>query len=339
MKKFKYILIAILATALVACEKEIEFDGEISQPQLVIDCRLSTDSLISANITKSKFFLESDNNFEVVENADVSLYINDIFKEKLNYQNNGKYISIIKPLNGDKVKLIVSKDGNTASCQTIVSPKSTVKDMSYTIKYLQKYANVEQKQDKYGSYTSEYDTIGYQIYFKLKVTLRLTDNGSLKEYYQLSNPPYIELGVGSWSNSSITFDGVLNDNNSISGDIFGDTESSNKYNIFSDEIFNGKNVDITFMLNGQVSFHKEDSQLYYIDIPFKNLNEDLYRYYFTRSSQENSDDLFSEPVQIYSNVTNGIGIMGASTLCNGNLRINVYNLLKYENQGSYSDMY
>lgn len=339
MKRFKYILLAILATTFAACEKEIEFDGEITKPQLVIDCRFSSDSLISACITKSKFFLESNNSFEVVENADVSLYINDIFKEKMTYQDNGNYISTVKAQNNDKVKLIVSKDGNTASCQTIVSPQSTVKDMSYTIKYLYHDVSVEQKQDQYGHYTSEYDTTNFRINFELKITAKLSDNGSLKEFYQLSNPPYIESGNGSWSNSYITFDGVLNDDNSTTDEIFGNSESTNKYNIFSDELFNGKDVNITFILNGQVTFRKEDSNLHYIDIPFKNLNEDLYRYYFTRSSQENSDDLFSEPVQIYSNVTNGIGIMGASTLCKGNLRINVFDLLKLENQGSYSDMY
>jgi hypothetical protein len=60
MKRF--ILLAISAILLASCEKEIEFNGEQTDPKLVVNSIVGTNEPVKAYISKSYFFLDYDEN-------------------------------------------------------------------------------------------------------------------------------------------------------------------------------------------------------------------------------------------------------------------------------------
>jgi hypothetical protein len=92
--------------------------------------------------------------------------------------------------------------------------------------------------------------------------------------------------------------------------------STNKFNVFSDDLFNGKQYALKF----SVPYNKEvylpgkiplsTKKELYIDL--QGISREYYLYLQTRSNAKNSN-FFAEPVQVYTNITGGIGILGSYT--------------------------
>ena len=128
MKTLHIIWFVLLSISIfTSCEKEIDFDGETTESQLVLNSFITPYSTIVANVSESQFFLNNDYLFKAVENAEVSIYCNGILKETMQHSLNGKYISATKPEVGDVVKLVVKvpeKDEITG--ETTIYPKANV---------------------------------------------------------------------------------------------------------------------------------------------------------------------------------------------------------------------
>ena len=75
--------------------------------------------------------------------------------------------------------------------------------------------------------------------------------------------------------------------------------------IFSDQYFNGKEytIPVSFFV-GHTSPRKKDLNIYLISI-----SEQYYNYVTSAiNQQENNDDYYAEPTQVYNNIINGFGI-------------------------------
>ena len=72
----RVILLAISAILLASCEKEIEFNGEQTDPKLVINSLVEPGQPVSAAISKSFFFLDNDANTIAPDNLVATLYVN-----------------------------------------------------------------------------------------------------------------------------------------------------------------------------------------------------------------------------------------------------------------------
>ena len=65
--KRKYILAVLFIGLLICgCDKTIEFNGKITSPMLVVSCFVTPDSVIKAELTKSRFFLDEGYVFDRV---------------------------------------------------------------------------------------------------------------------------------------------------------------------------------------------------------------------------------------------------------------------------------
>lgn len=108
IKIFSNLIVVILI--LSACTKSIDFEGEITAPKVVVHSFINPDSVVSAYVSLSTFFLSDTLQFKQVYNADVSLYVNGGFKEKMNrvYSSRAaKYKGTYQPAIGDIVKIVV----------------------------------------------------------------------------------------------------------------------------------------------------------------------------------------------------------------------------------------
>jgi hypothetical protein len=91
--------------------------------------------------------------------------------------------------------------------------------------------------------------------------------------------------------------------------------SSNAYNVFSDDLFDGKQYSLKFSINEYKDYYgegqKDIKKEVYINL--QTISKGYYLYLRTRDASDNSNDFFSEPIQIFNNVEGGIGILGSYT--------------------------
>jgi len=312
MKSVKIYLSLIISLVLFAsCEKDVEFKGEMTKSVLVVNSFVSPDSVVSANVSESKFFLEEENTITGIENATVSVYVNDVFKEKMIHTDKGNYRGTYIPTIGEIIKLVVTVSNKTdVSCQdkVLTRPEIVSVDTAVTSStggYLLDYHTKLNSND-----TQVYDTIGKSRNYDCEFKIKMKDKGNEKNYYRLAvvrNSTF--EGESGYEFVHIT-DNI--DPEAYSSDPLQTEDDSNPFCVFSDDIINGKEYTLKFKLSQNViTFYnrpKETKQE--LIIALQQISKDYYLYLRTRAVA-NEDNVFSEPVQIHCNIKNGLGVFGS----------------------------
>ncbi|WP_066629943.1 DUF4249 family protein [Labilibacter marinus] len=91
------------------------------------------------------------------------------------------------------------------------------------------------------------------------------------------------------------------------------TYPSNYYGtLFTDESFNEKRKEIFLE---PIQYFGDDPYGAYLSVELYHITEDYYRHYESTLRQVNAEnDIYSEPVQVYSNVKNGHGLFGGASI-------------------------
>lgn len=322
MKKTLYIL--ILALIFVSCEKVIEFKGEVTEPMIVVSSFITPDSTISAHLSKSRFFLENSVQHYLIENAEFKLIINGEAKGKLLYQGNGFYNSPIKPRIGDEVKFEISAPGfDPASSTTKIPERVPLISVDTT-------STIETGYQIYDNPNGGTDTISYHKIRKMNFRVKFKDNGNQKNYYRL----LVALETTSNGNPITTylskFDDIIfgnqSENSGVQG-VFDISNSNYSFDTFSDELINGKEYEIKIQSDIVLeSSYFEDSPFYYDGLQSYEFSKEKYKFYLQQISPEyyfyaksfaaarnTNGNPFVEPVQIHSNIQDGIGLLGSYT--------------------------
>jgi hypothetical protein len=312
MKSVKIYLSLIISLVLFAsCEKDVEFKGEMTKSVLVVNSFVSPDSVVSANVSESKFFLEEESTITGIENATVSVYVNDVFKEKMIHTDKGNYTGTYIPTIGEIIKLVVTVPNKTdVSCQDKVLTRPEIVSVDTTVTsstggYLLDYHTKLNSND-----TQVYDTIGKSRNYDCEFKIKMKDKGNEKNYYRLAvvrNSTF--EGESGYEFVHIT-DNI--DPEAYSSDPLQTEDDSNPFCVFSDDIINGKEYTLKFKLSQNViTFYnrpKETKQE--LIIALQQISKDYYLYLRTRAVA-NEDNVFSEPVQIHCNIKNGLGVFGS----------------------------
>jgi hypothetical protein len=329
-----FFCISISIFIFASCQKNIESNDEISKPMVVVHSFLSPDTVVSAHVSLSRFFLSDSLQFQDINNADVAVIVNGTLKEKMSLIANGQYQGTYRPVIGDVVKLVVKVPSmNEVSSQTGFCNPTVIHSVDTTKVITQAYYEF-----------SLNDTTTLNTFFKVNYTLKLTDNENEKNYYRLIVKKRIHSFEIFWGQQierindsyDFNFTDVVAGNNSsanpITGTVTGEntnTNSSNKYNVFSDDLFNGKTYSLTF--NADYGLYKRYPK-YGLDsgnslnsggaaerievfISLQSISKDYY-YYLKSRSASGGDSFFSEPVQITNNIVGGIGFLGSYTSSN-----------------------
>jgi hypothetical protein len=311
MKNFSIIAILLMFGLLAACETEIPFNGTETDPVLVVNCLPCTDSVIQANITSSRFFLSNENEFRVVSNATVALYVNGTFLENLTDLGQGMYRGQYVSKEGDAVRLNVSANGYL--------PVWTETTVPYKVSGYQIDSTITKSESTYivvpFGWPIQYDTTGMTYSDIHEYKIHFSDVPAQSNYYRL---------IVKQSTSAMGFEFVsyLSDFDDI---VFGTkktnmdgmfTESKqDRYNVFSDELIDGKAHTITVKaLNEHNSYYDRVDTTTYVHrviIDLQSISKDYYLYLKSLKALEIADPFMSEPVQIYTNVHDGLGIVGA----------------------------
>jgi hypothetical protein len=318
---YKYIILPLLSVLFLnSCEKVIEFNGIVTDPLVVVNSIVTPDLVVSAQVSMSRFFLSDSTTYNFVSNATVSLIVNGKQKENLKYTSKGTYVGTYKPVIGDSIQMLVQTPGeNNVSCGTVIEPKSNIPSQS----------PVDTSRVLNGTITpivsvtapangnpGSIDTIGYAIGRTLKFVLKFTDNPAVQNYYRLVLQTRTYTSATAYSSDyNFSFDDI----------VAGDTKDavgaptsliSNKYNVFTDDLFNEKQYPLSFSIPDNINVYypgyakaKPKKEVY---INLQSISKSYYLYLQTRAAIK-INTFFAEPVQVFSNVDGGIGIMGSYT--------------------------
>jgi len=312
----------VLISLLSSCEKTIDFNGKVPDPQLVMNCIALPDSTITVNLTKSKFFLSSSQDFTTVDNAIVTATINDTLKVNLTNTGKGNYESGIIPKPNDKVRI----DASAPSLESVwaevnVQPKMTIISIDTTwVKIDNSYS--------YPIYNLTGDSIiGNAYNAEVKIKIKFQDNATEQNYYRLnvSNGLNYRSGYSSYGSgySGVEFDDIVFGNTTQQGSILDIVSGTYGNNCFTDELINGKEYSLSIKsttthniyLPGKKAGGDIVSKNELI-IDLQQLSKSYYLYIKTKDASMSSNPLFSEAVQIYTNIKGGMGILGTYTSSN-----------------------
>lgn len=337
-----------LILMLGSCEKVIEFKGAETEPKIVLYSNLQSDSIISCQVGLSYPVFEPEYSPEQIQNAIVKLYKNDVLLEILTYkappernpddyyydeQYLSEYRSVsVFPEYSAEYKIEVSLPGY----QTVQSVSSLPQPVSII------------KIDTQLLVINDY---GWE-YMKLNTKIKFIDPPDEKNYYRLlvlrqngrypedkSIPYNSEIPVLISRNYSEYFesnDPLLNP--SENEGLF-ENSGGNEYHLFSDEIINGKEYDLSFDLTiSDILPSYSHYEFIHFTIYLQSISKDYYYYLSSYSKHKNAEGEFlTEPVLVYSNIENGLGVFGAASSAGKMIEFGAYpvNGVEYMDENEY----
>lgn len=310
---FPLIFAALMAMVSASCEKIIDFNGDITDPYIVVISKPETDSIWMMRVSQSRFFLSSAD-APSIDNAQVIVTVNGN-ESTATSEGSGMYNTGIVPHPGDSlsIRVIAPNRGEvTAGCR--IPQRPNVSD-----------------------FTIEYDTTMYEHYWtdindstrvnryvegNINLHFKLNDPANERNYYMVRLATYTGEWYYRWFeiNDDILFD--IDATNEVF-DLYENEDNSGTSVSFSDERINGLTHPITISLYvGTISpntYFDEPNQVlefYPTRIEVYAISRDQYLFNKTLRAAGNQDDflqILSEPVQVHSNINGGIGILGASS--------------------------
>ena len=317
---------------LTSCEKEIEFKGEQTDPKLVINGLMEPGQPVKANISKSYFFL--DNPATTAPNDLVAtLYVNGnpigelmqqtdtIFLGGYTYDELGNIIPYYKlttsfvndyrPHSGDIIKITASANGfddveaTTSPLPKAVEPQIHTEVTRWDAWYQHEY-NYETNEMEEDSTLWIWVNVdltlditdpnpGQGDYFKIRIENRKVDMyslNSIRTYFEYDDP---------------VFGSALPDNEYID---FDDLETKPQ-GVFTDVLFDGRSYQLKLKMRVEMTVDEEyDPDFFQLPIRLEHLSKEYYYYLNTCDQGDMSMQIWAEPIQTYSNVKGGYGIVG-----------------------------
>ncbi len=279
MKKVYFLLFFFLIFLFISCEKEIEYNGELGESVIVVNGVLEKNALIQVSLSVSTPSF-GDNHFG--ENQ----YLNSPANLILTDNTTGETFT-----------------SNSNSTIHYTFGTTAIIGHSYSINinhpdYLNTTAATSIPQE---ISILDWDTstvTSTNMYAQKKLNLRWNDTEG-ENYY------FVQL---------LSIDTITNLDNEMYISSFkinnGEENEGKSMLIFKDEAFNNSLCQLSLKFspnyyydnNGQMGKKKS----YKVNI--YNVSKELYNYYYSIS--KTGEGPFSEPVKVYTNITNGLGVFG-----------------------------
>ena len=289
MRKIAYLLAFTFIILVAACQKELKIDIPDSEARLVLNGMLVQDSVISINVSKSQSVLNESDTLDYIENADVEVFENGSSLGKLQHSSLGWYKLLNSSVKaGTEYRFVVSISG-----RNIVESTTEVPFSESTITTSTTLSNNQWGDKEY------------------LLNIKINDKANSVNYYSF------ETRLRFWSSYTDSDTGELLTDDFLAESYFYSEDPAiiSSRNIseiaISDNFFDGRSYNFTGQF--RVHYYGPDSMRIYTD--FKEISKSYYLYLSSLSlyydAQENP---LAEPVQIYTNVKGGLGLVASSTL-------------------------
>ena len=314
---------AMILCLFTSCEKEIEFKGEQSDPKLVINSLVEPGQRVEACISKSYFFLDVPNT-AAPEDLVPSLYVNgnliggmtpyvDTIWELYGideYHLLSGYYNDYCPQDGDIVKITASAngfdevEGTTSALPKIVDCQMDMEVEDWHSAYYHPYFDYDEYEED-----SVLRVSGY-----LNLTFTITDpNPGKTDCFRLTTSK--DNGVSNdenWRYVSFEYDDpIFGASNFTENDFFDASDLDTRpEGVFTDMLFDGGSYQLKVKLYFQCDIDEiYDPDFFRASFMVEHLSKEYYNYLNTRDQGDVALQIWSEPIQTYSNVTNGFGIV------------------------------
>lgn len=313
-KKLNLLAIIILTVLFSSCYSDLDLEDYRPAPKAVLNCAVSPDTIIMASVSRTWFFTE-DNPNVTLRDAKVELYINDTFKEQMQWTDmdetgslnaKGFYVSTVVPKTGDKVKVVAATEHGNVWAEDIVPPKRELIDTKISHKY---YDN--------GSIIIDPNGITPQLAVEIKYEITFQDDINTTDYYLIrisGNDPSRPMGSLDYSSDPI----FIGQKSILEGSVEGKFLGGQGGRTFSDETINGSKYTLIVKETGIQSDYSNRPQLIR-KITLYTLSKAYYQYLSSLQYIEDDELLqnmagygLAEPIKVFSNIQGGIGILGAS---------------------------
>lgn len=275
MKAGHRIIISISLLVFAACEMVVDVNIPIEKPKLVVNAFFNPDSVWTASLSWSRHILDNWTFFEESWNAQVSILDEQgVLVTTLQSKGRGNFVSDQKPEVGK---------------QYIINVKVPDQELVFaTAKAI-------------GAVPISNVTIDTLSEGELAINVTIKDPIETN-YYQLHLTTeeirkYQRWDTKEWVIDTLTMNYPLYQSTSnLTG------ETSNAF--ISDLKFNGKEITIEV-----TTYNPWRNQLLKASIVLTNASVEFYKYNNTRDLQRSTQgDPFAQPVQVYNNIVNGVGI-------------------------------
>ena len=332
MKRF--IILAISAILFTSCEKEIEFKGEQTDPKLVVNSLIEPGQPVKAAISKSYFFLDNEANTMVPDDLVATLYVNgnrlgemtpsyDTIVSYYIWDPNNTNLGHVRkvythdycPLEGDVVKITASAHGFD-DVETVTSPLPNAVEVQLIAKVAYWDAWYEQIYN-YESQEEEEDSL-LRMVARITLTLDITDpNPGQSDYFKV----YIEKRKTDYPSKN-TYDCSFEYDDPIFSSALPDNDFIDMSDldlrpegVFTDVLFDGKSYQLKFDMHVWMTLDEEyNPEFFQLPIRLEHLSKEYY-YYLNTCDQgdEVAFQIYAEPIQTYTNVNGGYGIVAGRT--------------------------
>ncbi len=306
MNKRNYIsilLITIVLATMFSCQKIIDGSFPEFERKLVVNAKFLNDSALIVYVYHNKNVLDTQA-IQFEKNAKVILYENEqiidtlalvsIFNPFIYFIPYSYRTENFKPQPEHEYKLKVSDSQNMkAECKVKMPAVTTLLSVDTATVY------------KTGSDPLYIDMTRY-----FQVKLKFADPPQTADYYMISlflhrKQEFMYDTVLSVYETSeyIYFD--------CDDPIFQNEYESRTHKVFSDNLFNGLDKQFTLEMYMPYINTTVNSELY---VQLTHISEDTYKYAISKQKYyDNEGNPLSEPVQIFSNISGGIGIALSET--------------------------
>lgn len=290
MKKIQLIGISLVLISVIAsCEKEIELKQDEIEPRIVVNSIFSANDTIWVELSESRNVLYEG---ALPTVTDATLQLTDgngaVLGDFIHESDGNYYMPTVLPVAGNRYGITASKAG----FESVSAFSSAPQLINLT----------------------SIDTVSFIDASEMEFTIQFTDDATETNYYSISIASYfgyenefgeIEYNETNYFTTKEFY--VINGGNDIGGD---GTKSGSEF-YFSDELFTGTNISF----KGRIYYFKDADYPRFFVVKVASLSEDLYKYKVTYANYINKQGSpFAEPVRVYSNVENGFGIFGGSSI-------------------------
>jgi hypothetical protein len=276
---FKIFIALLLILFILGCRKDINLDIPDQEPIFVLNALLKNDSVISIEVTKPVKAL-SNELIRFIDDASITV-ADDKNEFTLNHRFKGWYNdSLHKAVAGVNYRISVKRNNFKEAYTSVKVP-------SVPSLIIANYSMI--KQSIASAKVVFNDPASETNYYQICIDQKDTNGVVLKGYI---NTPETNIDLGS---DEFYYNGCY---------------------FFNDKLYNGKAIDkrLEFYLNSVYDSLGNAIADYKPLLMLRNLNYEFYIYNWSvYNFYRNQNNPFSEPVQVYTNIKNGIGIVGASS--------------------------
>lgn len=305
MKINQYLAFLFTGFSLTACYKDIDMEQYRSEPTLVLNCVLSPDTVVMAQVARTVFFTDHRDMDSNITDAEVKLNVNGVFMEAMEYDKGSRmYLSSYHPSVGDLIGLEAYSYIGSVSGQGVI-PKAVP---------IEKVTLAGHTFDDTDQMIWTPDGVAYGKSYEVTYSITFTDDPSERNFYfiRIEGKNGIAAETIDYSHDDVflaqqsSVDGITTDTG-----IYG-----NEGRTFTDDLFNGTRYTLKIVEKAPLFTSEDNSRPRKIIL--YSLSEAYYHYLtgiFNFDEESVSGDLinlgFSEPSPHYTNITGGTGIIGA----------------------------